>query len=1059
MTMYKKPTSTLLALTLALTVLGTEPWADCHVSGLDRLPSRATSYSFATIGDALTADRNASRTVSLNGQWKFRFAEDVASAPADFYKSDFDTSGWDDITVPSCWEMQGYGYPIYTNIPYPFPFTPPFISRDNPTGCYVRTFTVPDSWRKSGRVILHFGGVYSGYTVWVNGRQAGYAEDSCLPSEFDITPLVNDGHNTLAVKVMKWVDGSYLEDADHWRMGGIHREVMLLWQPDVAISDWGVRTLLDDDYRNATLQVRPSLTPGFGSDVSHLDVHAQLYDAAGRPVGQPMAISAKELNREKYPQRDNDHFGTMQQRVENPNLWNAEQPYLYTLVLWLTDNKTGEVTEARSCRVGFRDIRTKDCQLLVNGVPVKLYGVDRHDHNHITGKTVSRTDMETDIRLMKQHNFNSVRTSHYPNDPYLYDLCDRYGIYVIDEANLETHGVGGRLSNDPDWTGAFTERVTRMVMRDRNHPSIIMWSLGNESGMGPGHAAMSGWVKEFDPTRLVHYEGAQSYPTDPAWVDVISRMYPTYTELVELADNPHTTRPVMMCEYAHSMGNSTGGLRDYWNAIRSHKALLGGHIWDWIDQGLLLTDSLGHQYWGYGGDFERPGEYNDGSFLINGIVWPDRTPKPAMATCKYVFQPFVLELDTALMAINVTNRNFFSDTDGYFLRWSLANEDGVMQKGQTALPDIVPGATGRVKIALKKFTRQPGATYMLKAEVCRTEATEWSEPGFACASEQFVLPVERPASICHKKITKPISVSETDSQTIVTTGYGKLAIDRRTGYISHYAIDGTDIITAPMRPNFWRAAIDNDWRGWKPQRHHGLWETLPDDFESRVGSTNIATAQTDTCLRINVTKKLQYKITLNLRYDVYADGSVDVTYRLEKAPEVTAQPLRIGLQTQISGNLGKIAYFGMGPQENYSDRLEGSSLGVYATTPTDMMTQYIVPQENGNRCDTRWILLTDTQGRGVQVIGHQPLSVSVWDTTQAALAKAQHIGEYQPLDTANTLNIDLCQAGVGGTDTWSSKAAPSAQYRLSENVYEYSFTIRRATGLKDAVKAGRKLAY
>lgn len=599
--------------------------ADQFVNALRRLPARATSYSYSSEQDALAGDRTLSRIQSLDGVWKFRFAEDVSRSPADFWRPGADLTGWDEIPVPSCWEMQGYGYPIYTNVVYPFEFKPPYITRDNPTGCYVRTFSVPEAW-SGNRVTLHFGGVYSGFYVWVNGALAGYAEDSCLPSEFDITGLLQPGENKLAVQVFKWTDGSYLEDADHWRMAGIHREVFLSAKPDAAIGDFGVRTIFDADMRDALLQIRPAIDLREGVSAAGWQLGARLYAPDGTPSGRELTLPVEEILAEAYPQRDNVYFALLEERIAAPEKWSAENPALYTLVLTLRD-AAGKLAEARSCKVGFRDVRLRGREMLVNGVPVKLCGVNRHDHDQYGGKTVSRESMEEDVRLMKRLNINSVRTSHYPNDPYFYELCDRYGLYVVDEANIETHGKGGLLSNDPQWITPFLERVSRMVIRDRNHPSVIMWSLGNESGCGPAHAAAAGWAKDYDPTRLIHYEGAQGQPmhplyvplkrtsaaaftsvmaadnqpaagqvkkprnggnpTDPAYVDVLSRMYPTAAQLEQMALNPMLDRPVMMCEYAHSMGNSTGGLNDYWKLIRTHAGLLGGHIWDWVEQGLV----------------------------------------------------------------------------------------------------------------------------------------------------------------------------------------------------------------------------------------------------------------------------------------------------------------------------------------------------------------------------------------------------------------------------------------------------------------------------------------
>ena len=1067
------------------------PWCDHAVSGINRLAARATSYSYGNVEDALAGDRSKARIESLNGTWSFKFAEDAALAPADFHRPDYNTSGWDKIQVPSCWEMQGYGYPIYTNIEYPFEFKPPFITRDNPVGSYVRKFNIPEDWKK-GRIILHFGGVYSGYTVWVNGREAGYAEDSCLPGEFDITDCIGDGENTLAVRVFKWTDGSYLEDADHWRMSGIYRDVFLMWRPDIAIDDFGVRTIFDAKLENARLQIRPAIVQTPGASAEGYTVTSRLYAPDGNAAGRLLTLSVNDILLEAYPQRDNVYFALMEDLIENPLKWNAEDPNLYTLVLTLQDGN-GNCIEARSCKVGFRDIRIHDQQLFINGVPVKLYGVNRHDHSEYGGKYVTREEMEADIRLMKRYNFNSLRTSHYPNDPYIYELCDRYGLYVIDEANLETHGSGGKLANDASWAGAFLDRVTRMVIRDRNHPSIIFWSLGNESGTGPNFAAMAGWVKDYDPTRYIHYEGAQGQPmsplyvplkrssaavftsaevadgtpapkepagganpNDPAFVDVVSRMYPTYKDLEEMALNPHIDRPIMMCEYAHSMGNSTGGMKDYWDVIRAHKSLLGGHIWDWIDQGIARTDKNGRKYWAYGGDFERPTDHNDGNFLINGLLFPDRTPKPALETCKYIYQPIEFTADDlSKFRIILKNRNFFATGDRYYFTWELKDETGVLQNGRIEAEAIRPGETAVVEVPVRKFKQIPGATYMLNLYAHEKTARPYADAGFICAAEQFLLPNTAQTAPLRSKPEKQPQIERTDTGIVIHAAKTRIVVNEETGYIDRYELDGQPILAAPLKPNFWRAATDNDRRGWKTRLQCGIWETAPEDFNSRFGSTDIETGQTDTSAFVHVRKTMQYKIVLNLGYTMYGNGTLEIDYRLEISDEVP-EPLRIGMQTQITNKLAAITYFGQGPQENYRDRMEGAFLGTYRTDAAGMMTQYVYPQENGNRCNTRWITFADRKGRGIQFIGATPLFVSAWNTTQNELERAKHIGEAAVLENAQTVNIDHLQTGVGGTDTWSHKARPSDQYRLLDKAYGYRFIIRPVQNDRDAVDAGRR---
>ena len=1072
-----------------------QAWQNQYVNGINRLPSHTTSYSFATESDALTYDRDRSRMASLNGVWKFCFAEDVTAAPEGFHNPGYDVSQWSDIEVPSCWEMQGFGYPIYTNTVYPFKYAPPFIKRDNPVGSYVRTFTVPEDWR-NGRVILHFGGVYSGHQVWVNGIEVGYSEDSCLPSEFDITNCLAEGENTLAVKVWKWTDGSYLEDADHWRMAGIHREVLLLYRPEIAISDFAVRTVLDKDYKDAKLWIRPAVSVPDGADVKGWTIKGCLYDAAGVVAADGMSITVNEVILEKYPQRDNVHWPLMETVIANPAKWTAETPDLYTLVLSLEDPQ-GNCVEARSCRVGFRDIRIKDQQLFVNGVPVKLYGVNRHDHSEFGGKSISRAEMEADIRLMKQFNFNSIRTCHYPNDPYIYDLCDEYGLYVMDEANLETHGVGGELSNDYTWNTAFMERVTRMVMRDRNHPSIIFWSLGNESGTGPNHAAMAGWVHDADPTRPVHYEGAQGQPrhpdykplkrgakmvltsefqkeeklktlptalpavrkvsanpTDKEFVDVISRMYPTVKVLEQMAVDPNHDRPIYMCEYAHSMGNSTGGMKDYWDLIRAHKSLLGGHIWDWKDQGLARYDEHGVKSWGYGGDYERETDPNSGNFCCNGIVSPDGSPKPAMWTCKYVYQPIEFTmLDKEGLRIGLKNRNFHRSTEGYVYSWEIKDEDGLIQSGVMDVPVMAPGESVEVTINAKKMSFKSGAVYMLNLYSKESAALPYAAPGHCHSSEQVVLNERVQPETPSAKGKAPV-IAESDEEVCIKAGKVTVTVDKETGYLTGYHDGVQQMLKAPFAPNFWRAEIDNDWRGWKPAHYMPYWKSAQQTFAA--APVDMETVADNGAVVVKVSKKMEDRAVLTMSYVVYPDGLLRVDYKITIS-EGTLEPLRIGLQGQVDGDYEKVTYFGRGPQENYSDRYDGIFLGTWDTSAAGMMFNYVYPQENGNRTSVRWISMTDLQGRGIQFLGVEPLSVSVWNTTQEEIQKARHIGEPQMLRDAFTINVDHVQTGVGGTDSWSQSARPSDQYRLMDKNYSYSFYIRPVKSRSDAISAGRRL--
>ncbi|MBQ6082425.1 MAG: DUF4981 domain-containing protein [Bacteroidales bacterium] len=1005
-----------------------EPWQDISVNSLGRLPQRAETFSYDSEADALMGDVPGSSFLSLDGEWKFAFYPDVSCVPDGFETEAYDVSGWDTTEVPSCMEMQGYGYPIYTNIPYPFPFCPPLIQRDNPVGCYVRSFSVPDQWLGK-RLTLRFGGVYSGYYVYLNGSLVGYAEDSCLPSEFDITALARKGENRLAVKVFKWTDASYLEDADHWRMAGIHRSVSVNAFPLVNIEDIRVRTVFDSHYCDADLQIRPILLNSSNQDLDGWKVVAKLYDSNRVIVADSCEIQAKAIVDEVYPQRDNVPFALMTMRVQNPKQWSSESPALYTLLLELVDAK-GQYVEFRSIKVGFREVKVKGNQMLVNGRPVKLMGTNRHDHNQFTGKTVSKEDMLKDVLLLKRFNFNAVRTSHYPNDSYFLDLCDRYGLYVIDEANIETHDVGGRLSNDPSWLNSFTERASRMAVRDYNHPCIIMWSLGNESGCGPNHAALSGWMKDFDPTRPVHYEGAQGQPRDPDYVDVVSRMYPTFDELERMASGPNADRPIMMCEYAHSMGNSTGSLKEYWQVINSHDGLLGGFIWDWIDQGIALRDKNGRPFWGYGGDFERLDDHNDGNFLINGLLFPDRTPKPCMWECKHIFQPVnFIPCDKSGNIVRIKNNRFHTSTgDLVFIRE--VKRDGAVIQRDAFTSDIAPGEEAEVDIQAKKIILADNAYYTIDYYALLANPTGYAEKDYCVAKDQVVWqePERKVVNRCNG-----VRIEVGEGCYSIIAGRNRFVIDAVTGLLASMVRGRDTLINGLMRPHFWRPQTDNDRRGWRTLPALSVWRDRP------LASAIIEYDSSESAITAHLSDPdgLEQRIC----YSFFGDGSVKVDYSI-RIPDNMPEVLRIGFQTRVPSRYRRVSYFGAGPFENYSDRCSSAFLGRYTMDVDEMNPSYVYPQECGNRTGIREFSLLDSRGRGITVKHMtEPLNCSVWRTTEQQIEAAAHLNELPANPDYYTFNIDYVQAGVGGTDSWSIKARPADAYRLIKKNYSYSFII------------------
>ena len=777
-------------------------WENPRCLGRNKQPGHVPLAAYADGDTALRGDWSASPNVeSLSGEWSFNWAPSPASAPAGFFRPDFDASSWDTVTVPGNWQLQGYGRPMYTNVQYPFPVDDALRvpHDDNPVGSYRRPFVIPQSWTER-RILIHFEGVDSAFHLWVNGAPVGYSQGSRLPAEFDITPFVHahPRENTLAVQVYRWSDGSYLEDQDFWRLSGIYRDVCLTSMPHVHVRDFALQTELDGDYRDAMLRVRVAVRNTSGH-FAGCAVEAMLYDAAQRPfLAEALTVVAQvEAGAEVIVE--------MAGQVVEPRKWSAEQPDLYTLLITLRD-ESGDVLQVESCRVGFRAIEVVDGQIHVNGVPILLKGVNRHEHDPDTGHAVSLASMVEDVRLMKQFNINAVRTCHYPDDPRWYDLCDEYGIYVIDEANIESHGVWDRLTKDPEWLPAFMERGVRMVERDKNHPSVIIWSLGNESGSGPNHAALAGWIHEYDPTRPIHYESAGSAP----FVDIVSVMYPTLDRIVALAQEPGETRPLIMCEYAHAMGNSTGNLREYWQAIEAHDRLQGGFIWDWVDQGLRQVTADGEPWFAYGGDFND--EPNDGNFCINGLVFPDRTVQPALWEARRILQPVRVEpVDLLLGKVRVTNRYHFSDLSGLAVSWKLSADGRVLQAGTLEAPDIQPGQSDTVTVPFKRPVPELGSAYWLTLSFTLRQATRWAEAGHEVAWAQFELPFDVPKPEPLKVAEMPeLRLQDGRTEAHVAGSDFNLVFSKETGAITSLRCGGTELVKRGPSLSIWRAPTDND---------------------------------------------------------------------------------------------------------------------------------------------------------------------------------------------------------------------------------------------------------
>lgn len=1055
----------------------TEPYEDPLVSSINRDASRATSYSFTNVEDAISCDRNkTSRYLSLNGQWDFSFALKPADAPVDFYKTR--VSGWKKITVPSSWEMQGYDKPIYKSAVYPFrPVNPPYVPQNyNGVGCYQRTFTVPDDWADMN-VTLHFGGVASGYKVWLNGKLVGYAEDSFLPSEFNITPYLQKGENVLSVWVIRWSDGYFLEDQDQWRLSGIHREVMLKAEPKLRIADFFYQAKLDKDYKDALLSIRPRMENLTGKEVPGYQLKVQLYDTKGTPVFEkPLQKSVESIINEIYPRLDNVKFGLMEATVYNPAKWSAETPNLYTLVLSLEDS-TGKIQEVKSCKLGFRFIEfsKEDSKLLINGKLTYLYGINRPDHHPTKGKALSRADILQDIQTIKRFNFNCIRTSHYPPDPYLLDLCDEYGIMVIDEANLETHGLGSKLSNDARWAGAYLERGNRMVLRDKNHPSVIIWSLGNEAGRGPNHAAMAAWIHDFDITRPVHYEPAVGSPKDSGYidpsdprslkpndhphrlqnpldqyyVDIVSRMYPALYTPALLANQANgDKRPIFFCEYSHAMGNSTGNIKEFWDIFRTTKRIIGGCIWEFKDQGLLKKDSAGNEFYAYGGDY---GEKYFDDFTIKGIVTADGRPKAAIYECKRVFQPIECEwADAGKRLMKITNRSAVNNADYYAVYLNIKEDGKSIVRKDLPLIHLEAGRDTIISIAGYLPVLKTNCEYLADIHFTLQADKPWAAKGFEIASNQLKLtglPVIKKTTISYKELL----VKEKEKEYQVKGKDFTVTISKTNGALSSYIWKGREQVFSPLLPHFTRPLTDNDKRGWKADKKLREW------FQANPELRHISleTLNKGVIIITSDYSLIEGKATVQIKYTIRGNGVVGVNYALNTLDSLPNIP-RVGMQCGIANNYTTINWYGRGLLENYSDRRYGFDAGIYTQPIKEFMEPYVVPQENGNRTDVRWMFLSDQSNKdGLLVVADSLLSMSAWSYTEQNIQAARHTNKLKDAGFI-TLNIDLVQMGVGGNDSWSDVAAPLDQYQVKAKPYQYSFNLLPYQAGKEAVGAVAK---
>jgi beta-galactosidase len=1015
-------------------------WQNEKINEENREPMHAAYYVFENETTAVKNEwRQSKNYLDINGEWKFKYVENPAALPKDFEKTNFNDKAWDNFKIPATWDVNGYGYPIYTNTTYDFAkyikINPPFVPTDyNPTGVYRREITIDKSWEGKD-IFLHIGAAKSNLTVWVNGLYVGYGEDGKLPSEFNLNKYVKGGKNTIVLQVMKWNDGSYLECQDYWRMSGITRDSYLIARNKAHLNDFEIIPDLDANYVNGSLKITTQFSNLNAKDSYTLEV--QLKD--GDKIITSKVISALS---EKQ---------TFEFVVNNPKKWSAEIPNLYQVTFILKDKK-GNTVEVIHHKVGFRKVEIKGGQLLVNGKAIYIKGVNRHETDPATGQTVSRQRMEEDIKLMKEFNINAVRMSHYPNDEYFYELCDKYGIYVVDEANIESHGMGyditKTLGNKPEWELAHLQRMQRMVERDKNYTSIIIWSMGNEAGNGYNFYRGYLWIKNRDKSRPIQYERATAGAWDGKdlkyeWnSDIIDPMYSSPNKMEEyILANPNPSRPYIQCEYAHAMGNSMGNFKDYWDVIRKYPNFQGGFIWDMIDQSVYKTQPDGTVVFAYGGDFGPKDVPSDNNFLDNGVFSPDRKPNPHAFEMRNVYQNILTSWeDKEKGTIKVYNEFSFKDLSNVTLHWTLIL-DGV--KESTGIIDnleIDPTQskiyTLPIKLGDKKFQEAfVNISYQLKQE----------EPllpkGFEIATEQLALKGSWKNDITIQGSGK-ITVEKNANNTVFKSDKATIAFDKKTGFINGYSFNNLPIIKEgyQLRPNLWRAPNDNDF-GANFQKNLVAWKEATEN-PALVNWTFAATK--DNKVLVKATYNLpQVAATLELNYEFNGNGELNVKQKLN-LDKTKQQPIlpRFGMEVIVPKDFSNLTYYGRGPHENYIDRNYSSKVGLYTQTVSEQYYPYIRPQETGNKTDIRFLELSGTQLK-LTVTSDELLAITALhflneDLDDGVQKDQRHAAELKERDLTS-LKIDYKQMGVGGIDSW--QAWPMEKYLLRDRNYQYQFKI------------------
>jgi beta-galactosidase len=1012
-------------------------WENPSVFRVNKLEPVSTLYRFAD-DKSVSFDESPWKTsgnyILLNGTWKFKWAKNPQERQMDFYKPEIDDSQWDEIPVPANWQLHGYDYPIYTNIDYPFPKDEPYIRGDfNPVGSYRYKFVLPEQFDGKD-VIIHFGAVKTSFYLFVNGQKVGYSQDSKTPAEFDITKYIKTGEeNLLALQVFRWCDGSYLEDQDFWRLSGIERDVFIYAKNKVRVFDLFIKSDLDKEYKTGLLEIEFDL-----ENTLQKKAEGSIAYEVKDPVTGKVVISGKQ----KYTVAPSvkEKF-ILKNKLSNVKRWSAEIPNLYKVIIKHLD-KDGKVIEVIPLYTGFRKVELVDGQLLVNGKVILFKGVNRHEHDERTGHVISRESMLNDILLMKKLNINAVRTCHYPNDPYFYSLCDKYGLYVIDEANVESHGYGSRVNKlavDSRWKAAHIDRFMNVVERDKNHPSVIIWSLGNEAGTGPNFIEGYNKVKAFDPTRLVSYECAE---TDPAYkdvkhTDIVGWMYASTWKIKQDHLNKDITRPFIWVEYTHAMGNSNGNLVDLWDFIYENKRAQGGFIWDWVDQGLLKKSEKGTEFWGYGGDFEPDGVHHDGNFCMNGIVNPDRTIHPGALEVKKVYQNILFELvDTAKVSVKVINNYHFLNLSLFDFKYKLIEDGKEKKSGTVPVKGLEPTNSSLIDLNIETDTTKE--TFII-IEAFAKDGITGIPDGHLVASEQLVLNTQVPVRFNVVESGGKIKEESTNKDITFSSKDFSVKFEKYSGKIIEYIYKGEVMMEEGPIVDLWRAPTDNDF-GNKLQERCKAWRIATD--QQKLASYSIDLLNKEE-LRFETEIKLKNAGTVEIDYHIRSNGIITVEYAMNLTSDTLPELPRVGTRLRLPSEYDQVEWYGRGFHENYQDRNTSSFVGIYNAKVTELHTAYERPQENGYRTDVRWLQMTDESGKGLRFSGQPLICFSAHDylreNIDPGMRKRQMHNFMIGKQDFISLNIDYGQTGVGGDNSWGAK--PWSKYTLWPGDYSYTYTI------------------